>query len=149
MEEFQIKKLRNIDIKLFTDLIKLFEDVFEMDKINIPSEAYLIKLLENTDFHVFVALKNYKVVAGLTTYTIHQYYEEKPIAYIYDLAVDTIHQRKGIGRKLIEENNKYFKNKGFQEVFVQADKVDNYAINFYRKTNPNNEDEVLHYSYIL
>lgn len=71
----------------------------------------------------------------------------KPIAHIYDLAVSTSYQRKGIGSKLIAFANEYCKQSGFEEVFVQAEKDDDYAIDFYRSTKPAEELEAVHFSY--
>ncbi len=66
-------------------------------------------------------------------------YSTKPPAYIFDLAVDTKHQRKGIGKKIISAFNNFCKEKGFKEVFVQADRVDKHNVKFYRSTNPTEE----------
>ncbi|WP_057939107.1 GNAT family N-acetyltransferase [Algoriphagus resistens] len=148
-EPILIKRLQKGDLNEFVDLVNLFEEVFEMKNFSIPDAKHLQNLLNRSDFDVFVAFKNDIVVGGLTTYVLEQYYSEKPLAYIYDLAVDTNLQRRGIGKRLIAETNKFYKEKGFEEVFVQADKVDEYAIDFYRKTNPSKEEQVAHFSYTL
>ncbi|MGD1890414.1 MAG: GNAT family N-acetyltransferase [Cyclobacteriaceae bacterium] len=148
-EPVKIKRLQAGDLNKFADLIKLFEEVFEMENFSVPTVKHLQNLLNRTDFDVFVAFKNDLVVGGLTTYVLEQYYSEKPLAYVYDLAVDTNLQRQGIGKKLMEEVNKFYKEKGFEEIFVQADKIDDYAIEFYRKTNPSTEGQVVNFSYLL
>lgn len=99
--EVQVKRLEVGNLKEFVDLIKLFEEVFEMKNFSIPDEMYLREFLNRTDCDVFVAFKNKTVVGGLTAYFLEQYYSKKPIAYIYDLAVVTNLQRQGIGKKLI------------------------------------------------
>jgi aminoglycoside 3-N-acetyltransferase I len=38
---------------------------------------------------------------------------------------------------------------GFEEVFVQADEADDYALDFYRTTKPTNEEKVRHFYYSL
>jgi Acetyltransferases len=142
----QIRKLNKSDLPEFIQLIKVFEDVFEMKGFVMPSHDHLQELLAEEKFMVFVALdENYTVVAGLTAYTLTQYYSTKPLAYIFDLAVATHLQRKGIGKNLITEINKYCKEAGMEEVFVQADKVDGYALDFYRKNNPTDEEDVSHF----
>ena len=40
-------------------------------------------------------------------------------------------------------------SKNLEELFVQADKVDDYAIDFYRATGPTNEEQVIHFYYSL
>jgi aminoglycoside 3-N-acetyltransferase I len=44
---------------------------------------------------------------------------------------------------------KYCRERGYEEVFVQADKVDDYAIDFYRATPITAEEEVVHFYYSL
>lgn len=145
----EIKKLKGNDINLFVELIRLFEDVFEMKPFSLPSKDYLQDLLLKPDFFVFVALADNKVVGGLTVYTLHQYYTTRPLAYIYDLAIARQSQRQGISKKLIVAANHYCKEKGYEEVFVQADKVDDYALDFYRSTTPTAEEQTVHYFYKL
>lgn len=141
--------LKSENIKEFVDLILVFEDVFEMKNFNLPSQQHLQKLLNQENFYAVTAKINDQVIGGLTVYVLDQYYAEKPLAYIYDLAVLTRYQRKGIGRKLIAFTNQYFKEQGFEEVFVQADEIDDYALEFYRSTNPTEEEKVRHFYYTL
>ncbi len=149
MEQITIKKLIPYELQDFKDLISLFEQVFEVENFIIPSDEHLNKLLAKDNFDVFVAIRNKGIVGGLTSYTLDQYYSVKPLAYIYDLAVDTKYQRKGTGRKLIEFVRDYYTKMGYEEVFVQADRVDQHALDFYRSTKPTEEEDVLHYYYTL
>ncbi|MGI9542419.1 MAG: GNAT family N-acetyltransferase, partial [Cyclobacteriaceae bacterium] len=137
------------DFEGFVKVIRLFEDVFEMEHFSIPGSDHLQRLLRKNDFFVFAAFLENKVVGGLTAYVLQQYYSEKPLAYIYDLAVEAKHQRQGIGKKLVVEFNNYCREKGFEEVFVQADKIDDYAIDFYRSTAPTQEEDVVQFNYLL
>lgn len=145
--DFEILQLDGIEE--LSELVTVFEVVFEMENFKRPSESHLISLLKNDNFFAIVAKKENKIIAGLTVYVLDQYYSEKPLAYIFDLAVLTEYQRKGIGRNLIEFTNKLCRQKGFEEVFVQADKVDDYAIEFYRSTKPTEEEQVVHFNYKL
>lgn len=126
----EIKKLSSADLSQFIELIGVFEDVFEMKPFPLPDSNYLQSLLDRDDFFVFVSILDGKVVAGLTAYLLRQYYSERPLVYIYDLAVKTHLQRKGIGKSLIASINRYYKEKGIEEVFVQADLADDYRNNF-------------------
>ncbi|MCW7488608.1 GNAT family N-acetyltransferase [Leptospira meyeri] len=148
MENIEIKKLNSNDLKQFIELIRVFEDVFEMKNFQMPSLHYLQSLLDRDDFYIFVSLHESQVVGGLTSYTLRQYYSEKPLVYIFDLAVLTKYQRQGIGRSLIQGINEYCKKMGAEEVFVQADLVDDYALEFYRSTGGLPED-VVHFTYPL
>ena len=145
----EVKKLSAQDITQFIELIKVFEIVFEMENFQMPPQTHLEKLLAKPDFMVFVATQDNVVIGGLTIYTLEQYYMTKPLAYIYDLAVKTSLQRQGIGQLLIKAANTHCKALGYEEVFVQADKVDDYALDFYRKTQPTEEEDVSHFYYTL
>ncbi|SFC86891.1 Acetyltransferase (GNAT) family protein [Parapedobacter composti] len=149
MENLRIEKLQAKDLTYFKDLIGLFGDVFEMKAFKLPADEYLSRLLANSDFHVFIALQEDAVIGGLTAYTLNQYYSTMPLAYIYDLAVSRQHQRKGLGQALIQTTTTYFRQQGYEEVFVQVDKVDSYAIDFYRQTSPTEEEDVSHFYYTL
>lgn len=143
-----IKKLDNKDIDKFKELIRVFEDVFEMESFQLPDDHYLQQLLENESFFVFVALLDDKVVGGLTSYTLQQYYSTLPLVYIYDLAVKTEFQRQGIGKMLISSITNYCKGIDIEEVFVQADEEDGNAIEFYHATGATAE-KVVHFYYPL
>lgn len=57
----EIIKLKSSDLDKFIELIKVFEDVFEMENFIIPPADYLQKQLNNAGFLVFVALKDVPV----------------------------------------------------------------------------------------
>jgi len=145
----QIQKLPHSDIPNFSDLIRLFADVFVMNNFKIPPRDHLQELMSNRNFIVFVAIENNKVVGGLTAYTLQQYYSTKPLAYLYDMGIAPEFQRQGIGKKLVTALNTYCRSEGFEEVFVQADKADQLALDFYRSTPVTEENEVVQFSYRL
>ena len=130
----QIKKLEINDIEKFMELIKLFEEVFEMKDFVIPPKDHLQNLLVLKSFLVFAALQNDKVVGGITAYSMMQYYSTRDAVFIYDLAVAKNMQRKGVGKKLIAELNSHCKKAGVEVTFLEADEPDEYAIEFYRST---------------
>ena len=144
----EIKKLGHYDLNYFKDLIWVFEDVFEMEKFTMPDDDYLQQLLEKDSFLVFIALSEDKVVGGLTAYILQQYYSVRPLVYIYDLAVKTNYQRQGIGSILIAGITNYCRETGMEEVFVQADEEDGYALEFYHSTGATAE-KVVHFYYPL
>jgi ribosomal protein S18 acetylase RimI-like enzyme len=144
----EIKKLGYNDLNNFKALVRVFEDVFEMKDFNIPDDDYLQQLLKKDSFLVFVALSEDKVVGGLTAYVLQQYYSVRPLVYIYDLAIKTDYQRQGIGSILIAGITKYCQETGMEEVFVQADEEDGYALEFYHSTGATAE-KVVHFYYPL
>ena len=146
--DIRVIKLNHNDIDKFIELIRVFEEVFEMKNLTIPDEKYLIKLLAKEDFFSFVAVLENKVVGGLTTYTLKQYYSIAPLVFIYDIAVKTEVQRQGVGKLLISSLSGYCKDNGYEEMFVLADEIDNHAIEFYRSTGAT-EERVVNFNYTL
>ncbi|MEO6455115.1 MAG: GNAT family N-acetyltransferase [Ginsengibacter sp.] len=146
--DIKIEKLNSSNVKKFTELIGVFEVVFEMKDLKMSDEVYLQKLLEKDDFFVFIALLDNNVVGGLTSYIMQQYYSRLPLVYIFDLAVKTEFQRKGIGKMLVVANNDYCRDIGAEAVMVQADEADDFAIKFYHSTGGTPE-RVIHFDYLL
>ena len=134
------------DADKFIELINVFAAVFEMEPFERPDSQYLQQLLQRDSFIAFVALTGNRVVGGLTAYKLPQYYSIKPLVYLYDLAVLPDFQRQGLGRQLVSHLNKHCSQIGAEEVFVQAGRVDQHALDFYRSTGGNEED-VVHFTY--
>ncbi|MDX2304837.1 MAG: GNAT family N-acetyltransferase [Microscillaceae bacterium] len=145
----EIVKLTHDSMEDFYGLIRVFENVFEWEGFTLPSKTHLQKVLENPNFLVFVAKKDATVVGGLTVYVLDRYDTEKPSAYLYDLAVLTDLQRKGIGKLLITTLNDFCEKNGFEEVYVQAETDDFQAVNFYRTTPISGELKAIHFTYSL
>lgn len=138
--------LEKADLDRLRELILLYEDVFEMENFTMPSEAYLQSLLAKPGLSFLVAVIEDKVVAGLTAHDLASTYFEANEVYVYDLAVSRQHQRKGIGKKLLNELGRICKDKGESEFFLQADLDDEQALEFYRSTG-GVEEKVIHFSY--
>lgn len=147
--QVEVQILKPNDIDKLNELITVFQIVFEMEHFKRPSATYLQQLLDKETFFAVIAMIERKIVAGLTVYVLDQYYSQKPVAYIYDLAVLPECQRIGVGKKLIAFLNEYCRQKGFEEVFVQVDKGDVHALNFYRSIMPTSEERVVHFYYTL
>lgn len=143
-----VRKLDPQSIGQFIELLHVFEVEFEMNSFNRPSRDYLQRLLDQPDFWVFVALVGDEVVGGLTAYVLPQYYTEKPLVYLYDLAVSAQFQRRGVGRQLLADLTQQGRLAGVDEVFVQADGDDMIALDFYRGTGGNAEP-VVHFTYLV
>ena len=103
-------------------------------------------MLEKETVIFYAALIDKKVVGGLTAHILPSTYFPSSEIYIYDLAVLTEFQRKGIGRQLISSLKEYCANLRFKEVFVQADLEDQHALDFYQATGSIVEN-VVHFSY--
>jgi len=145
-KQIQLKRLGKKDVLLFENLNKLFYEVFEMGKYKPVEKAYLQKLLNNTHFIAFVAIYNGEVIGGLTAFELPMYYAQYSEVLIYDMAVQTDFQRKGVGKKLIKSLKEYCKKNGIKEFFVPANEEDKHALAFYKSTGGKAE-KVVHFNY--
>jgi len=134
------------DTSKFTTLIRLFEEVFEMQGFTFPGDDYLKKLLQQDNFLVFIAMHENEVVGGLTAHILPSYYSESSEGYIYDIVVKPAFQRQGIGKKLITAFTGHCRSKGYSAIFVQADEADAHALDFYRSIGATPQN-VVHFNF--
>ncbi|MGF7117694.1 GNAT family N-acetyltransferase [Methanobacterium oryzae] len=139
-------KLSANNLEELIKLIKLYENVFQMEPFQYPSHDYLEKILKNENTIFVVAKYEEEIIGGLTAHELASTYFEVNEVYVYDLAVRQDFQRKGIGTRLIDKLKKFSCSKGDKEIFLQADIGDDYAIDFYKKIGGVPED-VIHFSF--
>ncbi|WP_128545256.1 GNAT family N-acetyltransferase [Larkinella soli] len=144
----EVRKLTQEDAEPFLDLIHLFRDVLETGPEAGVRPEHRQRLLERADFMVFVARLDHQVVGGLTAYVLMQIHSEKPVVYLYDIAVHPTWQGQGIGTELLRQLMQYCGRLGMEELFVQADQEDTQAIDFYRTTG-GAARQVIHFTYPL
>lgn len=143
----EIKVLCAENLSEFKDLISIFSAEFERVITDMAQEDHLKSVLEADSFLAMVAKVDGRVVGGLTIHILPQYYIEKPVAYLYDIAVSSPYQRQGIGKELLNAAKNHCCQLGVDEIFVQAEKVDHHAIQFYKSSHPTRENEVIHFDY--
>ncbi|OEK04347.1 GNAT family N-acetyltransferase [Roseivirga misakiensis] len=128
-----ISKLEENEFERLSELVILFNEVF--DEYNkVASDRQLKKLLKKADFLAIVAVKQGKIIGGLTAYELAKYYTDKSELYIYDIAVKTKFQNQGIGKQLIEYLKDYSVKNGIEGIFVEAHSDDESAVKFYEST---------------
>lgn len=125
------KKLDPSNEKEFHDLVLLFNDVFAIE--NDVNKENIRKLLNDLSFVCIVATYQAEVIGGITAYELMSYDKAESMMYLYDLAVQTSHQRSGIGSGLVAELLADCRKKGINELFVQAEEADVHAVQFYQK----------------
>jgi aminoglycoside 3-N-acetyltransferase I len=144
--KFQIRRLEKQDVVLFQQLILLFQELFEMKKTSIPEETYLIQLLTNPDFIVYAIITEDEIIGGLTAYELASYYSKGSEIFIYDIAIKSTFQRKGLGKQLLLSLKEYSKQKGINAIFVDANEEDDHAVDFYHSTG-GRADKVIQFTY--
>ncbi len=143
-----IKRLAADELNEFFQMLRLFEEAFEMNDFQMPGKKHLKKLLRSKNFIVFAAIDENVVIGGLTAHILPSFYSDSSEVYIYDLAVKTIFQRKGIGKKLLLALKAYCGENNYNAFFVQADETDKHALEFYCATGGSPE-KVVHFNYLV
>jgi aminoglycoside 3-N-acetyltransferase I len=118
------------DVQTLKQLLKVFGEAFgdrDAYQSAVPRDAYLRSLLAKPRFIALVAVASDKVVGGLAAYVLDKFEQERREIYIYDLAVEKQHRRKGIARTLINELRHIARDRGIYVIYVQADKADDAA----------------------
>jgi aminoglycoside 3-N-acetyltransferase I len=145
MPDIEIQKLAVDDVDRFAAVVQLFAETFGMENFTLPARRHLAQLIENDEFIALAATVGQRVAGGLTAYVIRQYYSEKSLVYIYDLAVDPAFQRRGIATRLIAALKTWCAENDIEEAFVEATADDEHAVAFYRSTGA--MEEAVRYFY--
>lgn len=138
LQNFEIRQLNKEDVHLFKKLVELFREVFEDDQPQLAGTGQS-NPLQRPDFIAYVILNEHGVIGGLTAYELANYYSGIPEIFIYDIAIKTAYQRKGLGKMLLREIMKYARYLGAKEVFVMAHAEDRQAVDFYTKAGGEGE----------
>ena len=109
----------------------LMAEVFEQDR-QPTSDAYVGDLLARPGFWALAATVGGDVVGGLTAHTLPMTTGERAELFLYDIAVRPDRQRRGVGRRLVEQLRHLGAAGGIDLVFVPADDDDLHALDFYR-----------------
>jgi len=143
---YTIRQLGTEDVDVIKQLLEVFAKAFgDMDAYQsaVPSDEYLRSLLAKPDFIALAALANEKVVGGLAAYVLQKFEQERREIYIYDLAVQEQHRRRGIARGLINDLRHIARKRGVYVIYVQADKIDDAAIKLYQSLGT--KEDVFHF----
>jgi aminoglycoside 3-N-acetyltransferase I len=146
MTEYVYKHLSPGDIPVLKGLLAVFGEAFaepETYQGAVPSDAYLQALLAKPHFIALAALDGDDVVGGLAAYELEKFERARSEVYIYDLAVQERHRRRGLATGLIGELGRIAKTRGAYVMFVQADRGDAPAIRLYESLGT--REDVYHF----
>ena len=141
-----IQEFSSGDAALIRTLNALFADAFEDPDTYLsapPSDAYLERLLADPGFIPLGAFDGEALVGGLVAYELKKLEQARSEIYIYDLAVDAAHRRKGVATALIDKVKEIARERGAWTVYVQADLGDDPAVALYTKLGA--REDVLHF----
>lgn len=141
-----VRRLRAEDAERVGEVMAVFAAAFEDRKTYLsaaPSPDYWRGLLATERLFVFAAFDAGHIVGGLTAYELPKPEQARCEWYVYDLAVDAAHRRRGYATRLIHEACALARRRGASAVFVQADDDDPAAIALYRSLGA--EERVRHF----
>ena len=108
-----------------------------------PDDAYLHELLGGEHFIAIAAFHQGTLVGGLAGYVLPKFEQARSEFYIYDLAVDHAHRRRGLATGMIEELKAVVRPRGVYVIYVQADYGDDAAVALYTKLGI--REDVMHF----
>ncbi|MEO1489121.1 MAG: GNAT family N-acetyltransferase [Pseudomonadota bacterium] len=123
-------RLSASDLGLHREVLRLYAsalDDTESYACHPPSDEYIASLLERSDFMELVMIVDGRVVGALSAYMLRKFEQERSEIYIYDLAVDEAHRRKGVATALIEALRPIAREANAHVIIVQAEKGDSPA----------------------
>ncbi|UKN02955.1 GNAT family N-acetyltransferase [Paracrocinitomix mangrovi] len=129
-----VERIKPDEIEKFIELREIFIEVFKSDAPALNEQQYA-QLRDNRNFVVVGATVGFELVGGLTAYLVPNYYKGGLDLFIYDIAVKTEHQRKGVGIELLKFTKNFCLEHGIKEMYVAAEDNDEQALSYYRKTD--------------
>lgn len=147
---FEIRDISANDIETLREMLSVMGEAFEdvpTYTANQPDDDYLAKLLSGGTFVALAAVENGRVIGGLAAYELKKFEQARSEFYIYDLAVDARHRRKGVATALIGRLKEIAAARGAWVVYVQADPPDEPAVTLYDKLGT--REEVYHFDIAL
>jgi aminoglycoside 3-N-acetyltransferase I len=108
-----------------------------------PDDAYLQRLLQLDHVVALAALCEGAVVGGLVAYELDKFEQARREFYIYDLAVEAAHRRRGVATALIDSLRVHAHRRDAWVIYVQADYGDEPAIALYQKLGA--REDVMHF----
>jgi aminoglycoside 3-N-acetyltransferase I len=129
--DIEIRRLGPQDRQIARTTFVLMAKVLAERRV-VMSDAYIDRLWARSGFWLFAAQDGETPVGGLTAHTLPMTTFEGSEVFIYDIAVAPGHQRRGIGRRLVDALGSSARSAGISMMFVLADDEDSGALDFYR-----------------
>jgi aminoglycoside 3-N-acetyltransferase I len=140
------EQLDRADVPRLKQLLAVFGAAFDdmaAYQGAVPPDGYLESFLADQRCITVVAMDDDAVIGGLVAYELLKFERERKEIYIYDLAVEAAHRRRGIATGLIVTLKAIARARGAYVIYVQADRGDDAAIALYEKLGV--REDVLHF----
>jgi aminoglycoside 3-N-acetyltransferase I len=144
--EFDVRQLGTNDAPTLRGMLEMFGRAFDDPAsytANQPADQYLDGLLARDTFIALCAVLEGRVIGGLAAYVLPKFEQARSEVYLYDLAVDSQHRRKGVATALIRELEAISAARGAYVIMVQADYGDDPAVALYTKLGQ--REDVMHF----
>ena len=141
-----VRTLGPADVAQLRAMLGLFGEAFADRAAYIdkqPDDEYLRGLLSSEVFIAVAAFDRSTIVGGLAAYVLPKFEQARSEIYIYDLAVEEAHRRKGVASALIAALRKLAVERGAYVIYVQADHGDDAAVALYTKLGK--REDVMHF----
>ena len=130
-----IRRLGPADAADMRALNRLFARAFD--------DAYFAEVLARPHVVALAAVIDGEIVGGLVAYELDKLEQPRRELYIYDLAVDEPHRRRGVATTLIAHLRRLAATRKAWVVYVQADHGDDPAVALYTKLGA--REDVMHF----
>lgn len=124
------RRLGPTDLALARKALHVMHAVFDEPADELSAD-YVAALLARPEFWLFAAVQGTIPIGALTAHALPMTRSERTELFIYDLAVEPTHQRRGIGRALVGALRQAGAAAGIDVAFVPADNEDDHALAFY------------------
>jgi aminoglycoside 3-N-acetyltransferase I len=128
---YRVERLGPLDRDKARALFSMMNQVFDEEHGEL-TDAYVDSLLSREQMWILAASNGSEIVGGLTAHVLPLTRVQVKEVFIYDLAVRIDHQRRGVGRLLMDALAHLAAGSGASELFVAADNEDQHALDFYR-----------------
>ncbi len=129
-EALVVKRLGPGDRDLARETFRMMANVFDEGAGEL-TDVYITALLERDDFWAMAALQHDRPIGSITAHVLPMTRSEARELFIYDLAVQSAHRRRGVGRLLVDTLCRETAAAGVKVAFVPADAEDEDAVAFY------------------
>lgn len=139
----EIREARGGDVeqlmKLEKSLFSKWDELDPIDKIDVgwfgseSHKKYLTKVLKDNKNKIFVLIDNAKLVGYLKAHSFCREPFLEKVGYISELYVEKPYRSQGVGKQLVDEAIKWFKQQKLTWTTTSTHVLDSEAISFWRK----------------